>query len=52
MPEGLGNVWCIPALFAELARGYGDGGLGKIAGRNLLGLMRAAEEVAARLAAR
>ena len=52
MPEGLGDVSCYPALFAELAgRGYGDGDLRKIAGRNVLRLMREAEVVASTMRA-
>jgi membrane dipeptidase len=50
MPEGLEDVSGYPALFAELGRrGYGDDDLLKIAGRNVLRVMRAAEVVAARL---
>ena len=50
MPEGLEDVSRYPALFAELAnRGYDDEDLRKIAGRNVLGVMRAAEQIAARL---
>jgi membrane dipeptidase len=50
MPEGLTDVSCYPALFAELgARGYSEEDLRKIAGRNVLRVMRAAEQVAARL---
>jgi membrane dipeptidase len=50
MPEGLGDVSRFPALFAELAgRGYVDEELAKIAGRNVLAVMREAEHVAARL---
>ena len=52
MPEGLGDVSCYPALFAELAaRGYVEEDLRKIAGRNVLRLMRAAELVASRMRA-
>ena len=48
MPEGLEDVSRYPALFAELAtRGYGDDDLVKIAGRNVLRVMRDAERVAA-----
>ncbi len=48
MPVGLDDVAGYPALFAELAtRGYSDDELMKIAGRNVLRLMRAAERVAA-----
>jgi membrane dipeptidase len=49
MPQGLTDVSCYPALFTELAaRGYTDDELRKIAGRNVLRVMRAAERVAAR----
>jgi membrane dipeptidase len=49
MPEGLPDVSGYPALFAELAdRGYSEEELCKIAGRNVLRLMRVNEEVAAR----
>jgi membrane dipeptidase len=49
MPEGLEDVSRFPALFAELAaRGYGDDELQKVAGRNVLRVMREAEGVAAR----
>jgi membrane dipeptidase len=52
MPEGLGDVSCYPALFAELARrGYSDEALMKVAGRNVLRVMREAERVAAILQA-
>jgi membrane dipeptidase len=48
MPAGLEDVSRYPALFAELAgRGYTDGDLAKIAGRNVLRVMREAERVAA-----
>ncbi len=48
MPQGLEDVSRYPALFAELAtRGYGDEDLVKIAGRNVLRVMRDAERVAA-----
>lgn len=47
MPVGLGDVSCYPALFVELAvRGYTDEELRKIAGWNVLRLLRAAERVA------
>jgi membrane dipeptidase len=47
MPEGLEDVSRYPALFAELAgRGYTDEDLAKIAGRNVLRVMRAAERTA------
>jgi membrane dipeptidase len=49
MPEGLEDVSAYPTLFAELAtRGYADEELQKIAGRNVLRVMRAAELVASR----
>jgi membrane dipeptidase len=48
MPDGLEDVSTYPALFAELAdRGYTDEDLTKIAGQNVLRVMRAAERVAA-----
>jgi len=51
MPDGLEDVSRYPALFAELAdRGYTDGDLTKIAGQNVLRVMRAAEGVAASFA--
>ncbi len=47
MPADLGDVSRYPALFAELAaRGYTDDDLMKIAGRNVLRVMREAERVA------
>jgi membrane dipeptidase len=47
MPEDLGDVSRYPVLFAELAtRGYSDDDLAKIAGRNVLRVMREAERVA------
>ena len=52
MPEGLEDVSRYPALFAELVdRGYTDEDLAKIAGRNVLRVMREAERVATRLQA-
>ncbi|HEX9124287.1 MAG TPA: dipeptidase [Actinomycetota bacterium] len=52
MPDGLEDVSRYPALFAELAgRGYVEEDLAKIAGRNVLRVMRDAERVAARLRA-
>lgn len=51
MPEGLEDVSRFPSLFVELAaRGYGDEDLTKIAGRNVLRVMREAERTASRLA--
>ena len=50
MPEGLGDVSCYPALFVELAaRGYSDEDLRKIAGRNVLRLMRERDRVASKV---
>ena len=50
MPDGLEDVSRFPALFVELAeRGYGDEDLVKIAGRNVLRVMREAERTVARL---
>jgi membrane dipeptidase len=50
MPDGLEDVSAYPILFAELAsRGYTDEDLRKIAGRNVLRVMREAERVAAGL---
>jgi membrane dipeptidase len=52
MPEGLGDVSCYPALFAELAaRGYSEEDLRKVAGRNVLRLMRESEQIASRVRA-
>jgi len=49
-PEGLEDVSKYPALFAELLRrGYSEEDVQKIAGRNVLRVMRAAEGVAQRL---
>jgi membrane dipeptidase len=49
-PLGLEDVSCFPALFAELARrGWNEDDLGKLAGGNILRVMRRAEAVAARL---
>jgi len=50
MPDGLEDVSKYPALFAELAdRGHDDEDLAKIAGQNVLRVMREAERVAAQL---
>jgi membrane dipeptidase len=47
-PEGLEDVSCYPELFQELAdRGYTDEDLAKVAGRNLLRVMRDVERLAA-----
>ena len=49
-PAGLDGVDKYPALFAELARrGWTDDELADLAGRNLLRVMRQAEQVAQRL---
>lgn len=49
-PQGLEDVSTFPALVAELLRrGYTDDDVEKVLGRNLLRVMRAAEQVAARL---
>jgi membrane dipeptidase len=49
-PQGLDGVDKYPALLEELARrGWSDGDLGKVAGGNLLRVMRDAEAVAGRL---
>jgi membrane dipeptidase len=48
--EGLEDVSKYPALFAELARrGWSDAELRKLAGENVLRVLRTAEQVAARL---
>ena len=50
--QGLEDVSTYPALMAELLkRGYSDEDVKKIAGRNLLRVMRAAEAVAGRVSA-
>jgi membrane dipeptidase len=52
MPDGLEDVSRYPALFEELAsRSYGDEDLSKIAGQNVLRVMREVEHTAARLRA-
>jgi membrane dipeptidase len=49
-PDGLEDVSTFPALFAELSRrGWSDEDLAKLAGENLLRVMRAAERTARRL---
>ena len=49
-PLGLEDVSCYPALFVELARrGWTGADLGKLAGGNVLRVMRQAEAVAVRL---
>jgi len=50
VPDGLQDVSRYPALLEELARrGYSDDDLRKLAGLNILRVMRQAEDVAARL---
>jgi membrane dipeptidase len=50
LPKGLEDVSTYPKLFAELLkRGYSEEDLRKIAGLNMLRVMRGAEETAARL---
>ena len=50
LPEGLEDVSRYPALFEELsARGYPDEDLSKIAGANVLRVMRETEGVASKL---
>jgi membrane dipeptidase len=50
LPEGLGGVETYPALLAELLRrGWSEADVRKLAGGNILRVMRAAESTAARL---
>jgi membrane dipeptidase len=50
VPAGLEDVSKFPDLFAELIRrGWSDDDLKKLAGRNLLRVLRSAEQTAARL---
>jgi len=50
VPQGLEDVSRYPALFEELReRGYPDEDLGKVAGRNVLRVLREAEKVGGRL---
>lgn len=52
VPVGLEDTSCFPALFGELMRrGWNREDLGKLAGHNVLRVMRAAEETARRLRA-
>ncbi|QUH02562.1 membrane dipeptidase [Saccharopolyspora erythraea] len=52
LPEGLGDVSCYPVLIAELLeRGWSEEDCAKLAGRNVLRVLREAEAVAARLGA-
>jgi membrane dipeptidase len=49
-PDGLEDVSCYPAMLAELLRrGYTEEDVKKVAGLNLLRVMREAEQVSARL---
>jgi membrane dipeptidase len=50
LPDGLHEVSCFPALIAELLRrGYSDDDVRKVAGGNVLRVLRGAEATAARL---
>ncbi|CAM03320.1 membrane dipeptidase [Saccharopolyspora erythraea NRRL 2338] len=50
LPEGLDDVSCYPVLIAELLeRGWSEDDCAKLAGRNVLRVLREAEAVAARL---
>jgi membrane dipeptidase len=52
LPDGLQDVATYPDLLAELMRrGWSDGDVAKLAGGNVLRVMRAAEQVKARMAA-
>jgi membrane dipeptidase len=52
-PAGLEDVSCYPALLAELLkRGYSEEDVKKVAGQNLLRVLRAAEQVATQLNSR
>jgi membrane dipeptidase len=49
-PKGLEDVSCYPALLAELSRrGYSDEEIKKVAGLNILRVMREAEKISAEL---
>jgi membrane dipeptidase len=53
LPDGLTDVSCYPALFAELLdRGWSEEDCGLLAGGNLLRVMREAEAAAAAISAR
>jgi membrane dipeptidase len=48
LPDGLADVSCFPALFAALLdRGWSEADCGRLAGGNLLRVLRAAETAAA-----
>ncbi len=50
LPEGLADVSCYPALFAELlTRGWSEADCGALAGGNVLRVLREAEAASARL---
>jgi membrane dipeptidase len=47
LPDGLGDVSCYPALFAELLdRGWSEDDCARLAGGNVLRVMRDAEDFA------
>jgi membrane dipeptidase len=53
LPEGLTDVSCYPALFAELtSRGWSDADCGKLASGNILRVMHEAEAAARAISAR
>jgi membrane dipeptidase len=53
LPDGLADVSCYPALFAELlGRGWSEDDCTRLAGGNLLRVLRDAEDAARELAAR
>jgi len=53
LPDGLHDVSCYPALFAELlGRGWGEEDCARLAGGNLLRVMREAETAAREISAR
>jgi membrane dipeptidase len=53
LPDGLSDVSCFPALFAELlGRGWSEADCGRLAGGNVLRVMREAEAASRALAAR
>jgi membrane dipeptidase len=53
LPNGLGDVSCYPALVAELLeRGWSEQDCGRLAGGNVLRVMREAESAAGEIAAR
>jgi len=53
LPDGLSDVSCFPALFAELLeRGWSEADCGRLAGGNVLRVMREAEAASRALAAR